>query len=292
MKHLLFFFYFLLVFYLLFLYFYIFIFPLSFPRFLSSNLFVFVSTFYFLLSTFFFLFFFSFSFVVVFRYVGNTPGIVTESLLANFLGAACVQAKICPENPVTNVRLNGKFCFVEFRTPDIATRALNLNQIEFGGHNLRVSRPKSYIGPQSHCVTWNELLALGIDAVLAGASGMPNNGGGMGGGGMGGKGGGRQGGRGRSSSELEHAHFADKEEVRVLMLLASTAVQVDCHVSASCLWMCEYTALSIDAKHLFILMLYTALSIDAIHSFLSTCNTSVFVSGALEKALVLSSNLK
>ena len=111
-------------------------------------------------------------------YVGNTPGFVTEALLANFIGAACVQVKISPENPVTNVRLNGKFCFVEFKTPEIANKALHLNQIEFGGNNLRVSRPSSYHGPAMHQVTWNELLAHGIDAVLQGASGMPDTGGG------------------------------------------------------------------------------------------------------------------
>jgi hypothetical protein len=109
-------------------------------------------------------------------YVGNTPGFVTEALLANFIGAACVQVKISPENPVTNVRLNGKFCFVEFKTPEIASKALHLNQIEFGGNNLRVSRPSSYHGPAMHQVTWNELLAHGIDAVLQGASGMPDKG--------------------------------------------------------------------------------------------------------------------
>jgi hypothetical protein len=60
-----------------------------------------------------------------------------------------------------------------FVAVEIATKALNLNQIEFRGHNLRFSRPKSYTGGATHCVTWNELLALGIDAVMNGASGMP-----------------------------------------------------------------------------------------------------------------------
>ena len=35
-------------------------------------------------------------------YVGNTPGIVTESLLTSFVGAACVQAKICPVRKISN----------------------------------------------------------------------------------------------------------------------------------------------------------------------------------------------
>ena len=47
-------------------------------------------------------------------YVGNTPGIVTESLLSNFINAACIQAKLCTTPAVTNVRMSERFCFVEF----------------------------------------------------------------------------------------------------------------------------------------------------------------------------------
>jgi RNA recognition motif-containing protein len=50
-------------------------------------------------------------------YVGNIPHMTTEALLSSFIGGACVQSKITETNPVTNVRLQEKFCFVEFRTP-------------------------------------------------------------------------------------------------------------------------------------------------------------------------------
>jgi hypothetical protein len=122
-------------------------------------------------------------------YVGNTPEFVTDVQLLAFISGAMREAKLTDDpQPIVRVRLgNGRFAFAEFKTPELANRALNMNGIEFSGNPLRFNRPKSYSGPTTHSVTWTELLQLGIEAVEAGA------GGGGGGGGMGGGYGGRGG---------------------------------------------------------------------------------------------------
>jgi hypothetical protein len=44
------------------------------------------------------------------------------------------------------VALNGRFAFVEFRVPEYATAALQLNgQIALMGNTLKIARPASYV---------------------------------------------------------------------------------------------------------------------------------------------------
>jgi splicing factor U2AF subunit len=46
------------------------------------------------------------------------------------------------------VALNGRFAFVEFRVPEYATAALQLNgQIALMGNTLKIARPASYVEP-------------------------------------------------------------------------------------------------------------------------------------------------
>mmetsp|Transcript_11403 Transcript_11403/g.20916 ORF Transcript_11403/g.20916 Transcript_11403/m.20916 type:complete len:242 (+) Transcript_11403:322-1047(+) len=42
---------------------------------------------------------------------------------------------------------SGKFCFIEFKTPEIASKALSLNGIDLVGRQLRVGRPSGYAPP-------------------------------------------------------------------------------------------------------------------------------------------------
>ncbi len=136
-------------------------------------------------------------------YVGNLPDSMQGSgaVLGKFIQAAMTQTKLTDDPQcIVNVRVAGRFAFVEFKAPVMANRALNLTGIEMSGSKLRINRPKTYTGPDTHSVTWNELLQLGIGAVEAGATGavMPSMptfggfGGPVGGSLVGGAGGGRK----------------------------------------------------------------------------------------------------
>lgn len=49
---------------------------------------------------------------------------------------------------VAQVTLTGRFAFVEFRMPEYATAALQLNgQIALMGNTLKIARPSSYVEP-------------------------------------------------------------------------------------------------------------------------------------------------
>lgn len=49
---------------------------------------------------------------------------------------------------VLQVTLTGRFAFVEFRMPEYATAALQLNgQIALMGNTLKIARPSSYVEP-------------------------------------------------------------------------------------------------------------------------------------------------
>lgn len=50
------------------------------------------------------------------------------------------------------VTLTGRFAFVEFRMPEYATAALQLNgQIALMGNTLKIARPSSYVEPSQVC---------------------------------------------------------------------------------------------------------------------------------------------
>lgn len=60
-----------------------------------------------------------------------------------YLGGALVQVGLCkPPNPITSIRMNARFAFLEMRSAEDATRALNLDGIPFAGAALSVGRPK------------------------------------------------------------------------------------------------------------------------------------------------------
>jgi RNA recognition motif. (a.k.a. RRM, RBD, or RNP domain) len=68
-------------------------------------------------------------------FIGNTTPEMTESMIKEFLGNALQQVGLTnsPGNPIVACRVSGKFAFVELRTPQEATNALNLNNIPFLG---------------------------------------------------------------------------------------------------------------------------------------------------------------
>lgn len=59
--------------------------------------------------------------------------------------------------------MNAKFCFIELRSAEDCSAALNLNGIPFMGQCLKISRPAKYAGPPTPALTWQENTAkLGL----------------------------------------------------------------------------------------------------------------------------------
>lgn len=95
-------------------------------------------------------------------YVGNTSPAVTNAALQEFIGGAMISLGMCKDpsdNPIHEVRVNGKFCFLEFKRLEDAANSLNFNGIPFMGTSLRLSRPSKYeggVGINYFC--WDEML--------------------------------------------------------------------------------------------------------------------------------------
>jgi splicing factor U2AF subunit len=108
-------------------------------------------------------------------FVGNTTPEMTETMLQEFLGNSMLQVglNVLPGNPVTACRVNGKFAFIELRTPQEAANALNLNNIPFMGATLRVGRPSKWTGQDAPHGNWEDILAKYMSGELK----LPSQGG-------------------------------------------------------------------------------------------------------------------
>ena len=103
-------------------------------------------------------------------FIGNTPSDATAATLSEFLGGALQRMGLArPEgpssssSPITTVRVSAKFCFVEFRSVEEATNALNLNGIPYSGSSLNIKRSSKHdtaLGPEpSVFFSWDDLLS-------------------------------------------------------------------------------------------------------------------------------------
>ena len=103
-------------------------------------------------------------------FIGNTPPDTTSAALSDFLGGALQRMGMAraegtplPSSPVTAVRINAKFCFVEFRSVEEASNALNLNGIPYNGCTLNIKRSSKHdsnLGPDpSTFFSWDDLLS-------------------------------------------------------------------------------------------------------------------------------------
>ena len=110
-------------------------------------------------------------------FIGNTTPEMTEAVLREFLGNAINQVglSVAPGNPILACRVSGKFAFVELRSAQEATNALNLNNIPFMGVALRVGRPSKWTGPPDHHGNWEDILAkyMAGQIVPPGAAAQP-----------------------------------------------------------------------------------------------------------------------
>ncbi|KAL4433887.1 hypothetical protein ABPG75_000328 [Micractinium tetrahymenae] len=88
-------------------------------------------------------------------YVGNlTAGLVTADMLRQLFNSTMAAAfpDMAKEgiDPVVNVSVHteGKYAFVELRTPEMATASLQLNgQVQLLGATLSIGRPSGYVDP-------------------------------------------------------------------------------------------------------------------------------------------------
>ncbi|KAK9860324.1 hypothetical protein WJX84_002429 [Apatococcus fuscideae] len=88
-------------------------------------------------------------------YVGNlVSGLVTEEALRQLFNstmqAAFPDKQIAGLDPVVNVSMHseGRYAFVELRSPDMASAALQLsNQVQLLGQPISVGRPSGYVDP-------------------------------------------------------------------------------------------------------------------------------------------------
>ena len=104
-------------------------------------------------------------------FVGNivaTTG-VNEMVMKDFLNAAMRQVGLVtgPDDAISGIRMNNKFCFLEFRNPEDCSKALNLNGIPFMGSMLKICRPAKYSGPAFATKTWQEMTGQSVPAEVA-----------------------------------------------------------------------------------------------------------------------------
>jgi len=93
-------------------------------------------------------------------YVGNlVPGAVNEPTLMQLFNTALMVrfpgSNVPGMEPVIKVNLHsdGRYAFVEFRTPEMATAALDLSgQVQFLGQAMTVNRPSGYVDPNKASV--------------------------------------------------------------------------------------------------------------------------------------------
>eukprot|EP00466_Bigelowiella_natans_P018139 jgi/Bigna1/77071/fgenesh1_pg.45_\ len=105
-------------------------------------------------------------------YVGNITVGVTSDMLASLFDSAL------GPNVVAGCTMNdsGKYCFIEFKTPEIATRALQLNGMDLVGRPLKVGRPAGYnpggggvLGGLGPSMGLTGTMGLGLGGIGAGA---------------------------------------------------------------------------------------------------------------------------
>ena len=87
-------------------------------------------------------------------YVGNLAvGLVTDEILKTLFNNALVatfpQNALPGQEPVINVNMHsdGRYAFVELRSPEMATEALKIGGLQLLGQAISVGRPSGYVDP-------------------------------------------------------------------------------------------------------------------------------------------------
>jgi splicing factor U2AF 65 kDa subunit len=98
-------------------------------------------------------------------FVGSIPSGTTDNDLLEFLNLAMMIGGLTADDLTGSIKvahvsghLLNKYAFLEFRTAQDASNALNLSHIPFNGSNLQFRRPTKYHGPNMPHITWQQLI--------------------------------------------------------------------------------------------------------------------------------------
>eukprot|EP00768_Dysnectes_brevis_P003543 gnl/Dysnectes_brevis/2523_a3028_989.p1 GENE.gnl/Dysnectes_brevis/2523_a3028_989~~gnl/Dysnectes_brevis/2523_a3028_989.p1 ORF type:complete len:486 (-),score=139.10 gnl/Dysnectes_brevis/2523_a3028_989:92-1501(-) len=80
-------------------------------------------------------------------YVGSLDPSVTPLELKDLFRGALIRRGCPRQQPVFDVKVNSGYAFIEFVTPEDATKAMGLDGIRLHGRSLLVKRPKDYVAP-------------------------------------------------------------------------------------------------------------------------------------------------
>ncbi|KAK8795466.1 hypothetical protein WA158_000123 [Blastocystis sp. Blastoise] len=82
-------------------------------------------------------------------YIGGIPEGTNSEDLLHFFNKVIKLAhlNIIPGDPCLTCRINTKFAFINCRSEEEVNKALNLDQIPYMGHKLKIGRPSTYEGP-------------------------------------------------------------------------------------------------------------------------------------------------
>jgi splicing factor U2AF 65 kDa subunit len=98
-------------------------------------------------------------------FVGSIPSGTTDSDLLEFLNLAMMIGGLATDDLTGSIKvvhvsghLLNKYAFIEFRTSQDASNAMNLSNIPFNGNNLQFRRPTKFSGPEIQHITWQQLI--------------------------------------------------------------------------------------------------------------------------------------
>ena len=98
----------------------------------------------------------------------NVKGNISEDSngedLKEFLGSIMKEVGLSNSklggNPIVNIRVSPKFAFIELRSVEETSNALNMDGIPYANLELRIKRPEKFPGNPTPSVTWREFLEL------------------------------------------------------------------------------------------------------------------------------------
>ena len=95
-------------------------------------------------------------------FVGNINESANGEAIKEFLGSVMSEVGLSDANlggnPIMNIRVSPKFAFIELRSVEETSNALNMDGIPYNDLELRIKRPEKYPGNPTPSVSWREFL--------------------------------------------------------------------------------------------------------------------------------------
>lgn len=83
---------------------------------------------------------------------------ISRSFLGSVMGEVGLSDANLGGNPIVNIRVSPKFAFIELRSVEETSNALNMDGIPYNDLELRIKRPEKFPGNPTPSVTWREFL--------------------------------------------------------------------------------------------------------------------------------------